>query len=279
MGNEKESSKELEQEVEIYKEEQQETLEEVSLRIPETLLPSSNNGNFLGLTQTVEALEHMNRLAEVLIKSSICPLKKPADVIVAIITGNQYGLPFMTSINNIFPINGKPTLSVHLQRAMILKAKVMFKKLLDYEPIYEYAKIDNEGKLVPKIVNGQTTHHSLGMFMKQDKPLENCVAVREVDRITKYEFNRLIKLEDGSFERLTIHSEFKMSDANTAGLLTKDVWRAYPARMLDARAFAIGSREIASDVTLGISSLGELAEVYNVPYTMTSGFEETPVLK
>lgn len=270
-------------EIEVYEDE---VAEEIKNEVeqynphsfPATLLPSSNS--FVGLQETTQALESMRTLAGTLIKSGLCPLKKVEDVIVAIITGNQFQFPFMTSINNIFPINGKPTLSVHLQRALILRNKIIFNKLNDYEALYEWAKIGDDGKLVMKeLRNAQGQTKSVPVILKistvQDKPLELCTAIKEVDRITKYKFTRLIKLEDGSFERLEVISEFKMSDAGKAGLLEKDVWIKYPARMCDARAFAIGSREIASDVTLGISTVSELADAHNIKYTVSENFEET----
>lgn len=261
-------------------EEQEEVAEEIKQEIqmyspesfPATLLPSSNS--FTGLQETVNALDAMDKLAGVLIKSLLCPLKKKEDITIAIITGNQFNFPFMTSINNIFPINGKPTLSVHLQRALILRNKVIFNKIYDFEPLYDWAKIVDGN--VAKGANNQPI--ILGRFTVKDKPLEPCVASPERDRITKYQFKRLIKLEDGSFEKLEVFSEFKMSDADKAGLLGKDVWIKYPSRMCDARAFAIGSREIASDITLGISTVSELADINNVKYSVSENLEETVII-
>lgn len=254
--------REVEQEIQHYKPES----------FPATVLPSSNS--FAGLQETVNALGAMEALAKVLVKSNLCPLKKIEDVTLAIITGNQFNFPFMTSINNIFPINGKPTLSVHLQRALILTNKVIFSKIYDFEPLYDWAKvvdgqIAKDGKGAPII---------LGRATVKDKPLEHCVPSSEKDRITKYKFVRLIKLEDGSFERLEVFSEFRMTDAAKAGLLEKDVWVKYPARMCDARAFAIGAREIASDITLGISTVSELADANNVKYYVSEGLEETIIV-
>jgi hypothetical protein len=46
-------------------------------------------------------------------------------------------------------------------------------------------------------------------------------------------------------------STFTMNDAQTAGLLGKDVWKKYPRNMLFARALMNGCRWYCSDVFLG----------------------------
>lgn len=225
-----------------------------------------NDKDSFGLiTETAKHLGNMGAIAETLIKSGLCPLKKKEDVILAIITGNQYNLPFMTSVNNIFPINGKPTLSIHLHRAMLLQHKIMFKKELDFEPMYEYA------------VKKGDKFQVIGVGTKYDKDdfPDAVKGFKEVDRITRYRFKRKVKQIDGTYETLEVVSEFRISEAVRAGLATKAVWENYPARMCDARAFGIGSKEIASDILFGIYSISELADVHNIPYNVSANLEET----
>ena len=246
--------------------------------IPSTVLQSSND--FAVLEQTVQALASMQSLAKILIKSNLCPLKKEEDVILAIITGNQYNLPFMTSINNIVAINNKPSLSAHLHRALILQHGLIFEKIYDFEPMYSWAKTDEAGKVLKyatKLPNGQATESPiiLGTFTKQDKPKEHCVAApTEVDRITRYKFTRQVKQANGQYRELIVITEFKMSDAVKAGLTEKDVWVKYSPDMLDARAFVKGARQIGSDITLGIMSISEMAEAMNLKYRVNSNLEE-----
>ncbi len=237
--------------------------------------------SFALVKETANALEHINYIAESIKKSQLCPLKTIGDITVAILTGNQYGLPFMTSINNIYPINGKPTMSVHITRALLIKAKVIFKKVYDFEPVYEFGKLnaDKSGwdfKEVPN-PNGQGTTKVIRQIRigTADEVTDSGFAkIKEVDRVTKYTFKRIIKLDDGSFEPLEVTSEFRMSDGAKAGLLEKDNWIKHPARMLDARAFSIGGREIGADVLLGISTLNELADDNNIKYTVSASLEE-----
>ena len=240
--------------------------------------------SFALVKETANALEHINQIANHIRKSQLCPLKSEGDITVAILTGNQYGLPFMTSINNIYPINGKPTMSVHITRALLLKAKVIFKKIYDFEPVYEFGKLnaDKSGwdfKDVPN-PNGQGTTkviRQIRVGTVDEINDDGFAKIKEVDRVTKYKFKRVMKLDDGSFEPLEVTSEFRMSDGAKAGLLEKDNWIKHPARMLDARAFSIGGREIGADILLGISSLNELADDYNIKYTVSSSLEEAVI--
>lgn len=244
---------------------------------------SSLPSNFADVENAVKALASMEALAKVLIKSNLCPLPKAEDVILAIITGNQYGLPFMASINQIVPIKNKPTLSAHLHRALLLRHGVIFEKLSDFQPMFDWARIKEDGsgyvlidvplpngtmKKVPQVLKRSTV---------EEKPTEKCIPSAEVDRITKYKFTRFIKGADGKFRKMEVYSEYKMSDAGRAGLLEKDNWVKHPPRMLDARAFTTGAREIAADITLGIYALNELADEYNIPYNISANLEETLV--
>jgi hypothetical protein len=47
--------------------------------------------------------------------------------------------------------------------------------------------------------------------------------------------------------------------------------------MCDARAFTAGAREIASDIIFGMYSINELADTYDIPYTITDTLEESIV--
>lgn len=234
------------------------------------------------IKETANSLADMERIASMLITSQLCPLKKTSDVVLAIITGNQYGFHFMTSVNNIFPINGKPTMSVHLHRALLLKHKIVFNKIVDNEALYDFAKLDADGKVMTRPINTQQGIKQVPIIVLRDvlsNQPENTTASLEVDRVTRYEFTRLVKQIDNTFAKIKVISEFKLSDANKAGLLDKDNWVKHLPRMLDARAFSIGSKEIASDILLGVYSISELADEFDVKYTISSSLEENVILK
>lgn len=229
----------------------------------------------------VRALDSMNILASTLVKSGLCPFKKPEDVILAIITGKQFNLPYMASVNNIYVVNGKPTLSAHLHRALLLREGVHYEKVYDFEPMYQFFKTDKDGAFVkvphPTDQN-KTIAVPVAVGTRHDNILNAAFFGNEVDRITRYKFTRKLKQKDGSYKELVIISEFKMSDAAKADLLKKDNWNNYPARMCDARAFTSGAREIGSDITLGILSLSEMADTTTIQYSISPTLEETVIV-
>lgn len=229
--------------------------------------PFSSNlpldSNFKFIDDTFAALGKMTAIAKIVSQSKLSPLKTEADVTIAIITGNQYGFPLMTSIGNIYPISGRPALSTHLHRALILKHNIFFEYIYNFEPIYDYL-----------IKAPDNTIKIIGRGVAKDKPEKSALGNKIVDRITKLSFERIMKQADGSFRTMKVSSEFTMGEALNAGLLEKDTWINFPARMLDARAFNIGARAIASDILLGIYSISELAEVEGIPYSISASLEE-----
>lgn len=284
----KEAEVVVEQVVGTTKESAQETTDYPTTMFVEQSNPFTSNlpnpsESFNLIRETANSLDAMKQVANSLISSQLCPLKKESDVIVAILTGNQYGFPFMTSINNIYPIQGKPTMSAHLIRALILKYKIIPQKVYNFEPIFEFAKLNEtkDGWAMKEVPNpnGQGTVKVFARTTRgtKDECPDGYAPVKEVDRITKYIFKRQVRMANGSYEQLTVESEFKMSDAANAGLLDKENWIKYPARMCDARAFSIGSREIGSDFLLGIYSVGELADEFNVRYTVSDSLQETVI--
>jgi len=80
----------------------------------------------------VITLEKMRYFAREVIKSGVSSFKKEADVIVVLIRGSELGLPYGVSVNNIFAINGKTGVSVHLQKALLQKAGVYFELVEDF---------------------------------------------------------------------------------------------------------------------------------------------------
>lgn len=232
-------------------------------------------------------LDNLSKVASIFIKGGLCPIKNESDFIIAVTNGMQLGLPMTTAINQIFVVNNKPAISTHLMRALLLKAGIAFEKVSDYEGMYafyEAVKGENgelEAKKIP-IPNpnkpGETISAPIERGLTTVKQLDSSKYVlgrTKIDIITKYVFKRMIKQPDGTFNTITVESSFKHSDAQIAGLLDKDNYAKYPTRMFDARAFAIGSREIASDILFGMYSIAELADSNGVNYSMSENFEET----
>lgn len=183
----------------------------------------------------------MLALGKVLAKSKLVPLKAPEDVVVALMTGKELGLPFVTSVSQIYPINGRPTLGVHIQKAILLKNGVVFEKIEDAKPIYQFATKDKK---------------LLGTGTIAEQPADSLK--KRIDNRTKYKFTRQIKMANGKYKEMTAIGSFSLTEAAEAELTDKDVWTKYWRRMLDARAFTNGAREIADDLLLGIMTPNEL---------------------
>ena len=198
----------------------------------------------------------MLALAEVLVKGEMCPLKKPADVVIALITGRSLGVPFIQAISQIYPINGKPSLGTHIQKALALKHGILYKRIRHYESYFEFVGKDKDGKpeTTTKIVSGKEVKVpvvvSTGFLNEQPKDTFK----REIDRVTEYELKREIRLPSGRWEIIIQTGSFSLSEAKQAGLDGKDNWKNYPKDMLDARAFDRAMSEIADDIKQGLKS-------------------------
>jgi hypothetical protein len=230
-------------------------------------LTSNSNSQFAVVQDTANALDAMKSIAQQVLRSNLCPLKTEGDVILAIITGQQYGFSIPTSIASIYPINGRPTLSVHLQRGLLQKAGIIWEKIYNFEPIYQYfqAKENPDGSKTPVLVGSGT---------KAELPERTALGQTTGDFITKYKFSRDVKRPNGSWREQTVESEYRISEATAAGLFSKDTWNLYPKRMLDARAFTIGAKEIGADILQGVYSISELAEVFKFQYKVSENLEE-----
>lgn len=260
---------------------------EVALKAESNNAPSVPLENFSTVSGAVAHLEEIKTLAKTFIGGALCPIKNESDFVIAVISGNQLKLPFMTSINNIFAINGKPAMSTHLIRALLIKGGVTFQKIYDNEPMFDFFEgiKDSEGNLVAKKVKGINAQgQPIEVPIKrgtatldQIDTTKYVVGNKEANRITLYEFERMIKRPDGTFKTMKGTGKFTMVDAYTAGLVAdsdKSSWNKYPARMLDARASTIGAREIAPDIIFGMHSISELADAAGVKYEMGDDFQE-----
>ncbi len=212
----------------------------------------------------VITLEKMRVFAREVIKSGVSSFKKEADVIVVLIRGAELGLPYGVSVNNIFPINGKTGMSVHLHKALLQNAGVYFDLTEDFVPVYNYGKTV-EGKGF--VAFGTTTATKVEGF--QVNPII-------VDRQTTYYFERETKLPlSGKIKTKKLTMSFRYSEAVQAGLTEKDVWVKYTRSLMKARAFTNGSTEIASDVVQGMYSINELAMEFNKDFTINENLEES----
>jgi len=191
----------------------------------------------------------MLALANILVKGKMCPLKEPADVVIALMTGKELGIPFISSITQIYPINGTPTLGTHIQKGLALKNGIIYTRTRHYEAKYMFVKVDDNGK--PVLVDKKPVIVSNGFLDEQPAGTKK----KEIDRITEYRLTRELYIPTSRRISIMVQTgSFSLSEAKKAGLLEKDNWKFYPKDMLDARAFDRAMSEIADDIKHGLKS-------------------------
>lgn len=213
-------------------------------------------------------------LSEVLVKSKLCPLKSKEDAFVAIQTGKELGLPFVVSVSQIYPIEGKPTLGVHIIRGILLREGIFFNKTHDCEDYFAFAAT-KDGVIQKE--NDKPIIVKKGFL---DEQPENTLKSK-IDVRTQYIFERDIKSPSGKWRTITVKSSFGVTDVNMAELGEKTNYKRHLPRMLDARAFAIGSREIADDILNGIYTPTEMIDGFNIEdidYTIDEEGVETIII-
>lgn len=177
--------------------------------------------------------QEIYNLAKVLCESKLLPVSynTPEKAIVAIAQGRELGLGALTSLYNLYFIQGKPVLSVHAINALITSKGIACKTKCDLES-YTIKKTDGT-----TINDKKTTiifyrkHAILNMVLEE----EVTVTLREM---------------------------------KTAGLLEKDNWQKYPKQMLWNRCFTFGARRIASDILLGVMEVSEAGDTFNKNYSV-----------
>lgn len=231
-------------------------MEGQELRKSETQLAATTFDSF-------KSMEDILAFASTIVKSKLSPLKTPEDVVAAVLTGKELGIPVMASISNIYPIEGKPSIGIHLISALLLKAGIVTEILRDYEPVFNLA-ITNEkdDKTIENILIGTC-------FI--DEPLKEGTKRGKtvIDYKTVVRLTRKVKQPDGTYSTMSVTQSFSYKDAEIAGLLGKANWKNHPKTMVRTRALALGSRLIADDILMGIFETSELADNSNVNYNVT----------
>lgn len=172
-----------------------------------------------------------------IINSGLLPasIETPEQAYVIMQKGKELGFNSLSSFDAIDVIIGKTTLKPKFKLALALKTgKVWTKTIKDWEPIYDEAK---------KIVD-----------------FETCIIGYRVMDATDSNGNSIINEEKVSY---------KWSEASKMGLSGKDNWRKQPNVMAYWRCLSKLLDRIAPDLTGGLYTTDELAEVANIKHTVT----------
>lgn len=123
--------------------------------------------------------------------------------------------------------------------------------------------IYNEFQVSEKCVKALNKAHAIKLANEGKFPVIR-VPAQPIDYVTEYEFTRY-KIIHGKEHIINATSHFSYSEAQVAGLLTKDTYAKYPRTMISHRAFILGAREIADDILMGCMETTELKLVEDVP--------------
>jgi hypothetical protein len=208
-------------------------------------------GEDLVVKNTTEALTKFNnfgsveeqlKYADFLIQTKMIPFKKAEDVVMAFNIGRALGLDPAVTAMNVYPINGRMTLSVHLATALAKRTGIV-----DWSIEQDYAmEYDKDGNYI--------------------------------DRITSIRFYRFNAQMNRTIENVI---DYRWSDAAGAGYTTKDNWIRMPKNMMKARCLMEGIRFVAPDTLIGLFYEGtEISDNIKgkTDYTIDVDVDGNPIL-
>lgn len=247
----------------------------------------NNTKELATTTDTVldfKSIEEIQAWGDKIAKSQLTPLKEGKDVVVAVLFGRELGMPPMVSVNNIYPINGKGTLSVHMINALLQKHGVVIENIRQYEPCIMFALkgedgkaaiFDAKGNVAKRDDKGNIPEGCSPMILREgfadETPKEHEVrGTKIVNYKTIIRLTRKLKQPDGTFKEMSVDSSYSLAEATSADFYPKkDNWKNFPKQMCHARALAFGGRMIAADLTLGMYETSEIADtVKGMQYDM-----------
>lgn len=220
--------------------------------------------------QLVKTDLNIEQWADNFSKSNLCPkhLKnKPLDIVLTAQLGNDLEITRMTAMSNVYIIDEKPTLSVHLYKALLLRGGVTWKIQKVAEPMYSYK--DTTGNSYTTEELKDTDVFKVFPFSSDNLPkgFQENVAPTYKDKIlvfkSKAPFNYITQIE---FTRpsngMVITQEFYYKDAKDAGYLegSNANWTKRYKNMSLARCFTEGARNIAPDLVFNMYHRDEILD-------------------
>jgi len=214
-----------------------EEVKELIVKSEESLSP--NNAVQVNSLSSFSNMEEMLSFSKVLVDSKLVPFQEPEQVATIVLQGKELGLNPVTSIFNIYYIEGKPSLSVHVIAGLLRRDGISFKTIEDS------VLIDAEGSKCKR---------------------ENAVTRRTTVRF--YYKSKIGTGKNASYITIEEDSSFTWADAVSAGLDKKNNWVKYPKPMLYSRAFSIGARRVAPNTLMGLMEVTEMADATNTSYSL-----------
>lgn len=235
-------------------------------------------------------IKEMLEVAEQYIKSGIVPWKNTADVVLVFEAARALNIPYATAVMGIVPIQGKPTLTANLQKALLHRAGITFTVDLYYIPVIHV--LSEHG--VPFILKPEeiyaddSKYHFVGAdgaridgkinVVKVPPPFipDNYVKSGWVDRVTQVTMYRGDK---------TISLPYYLHEAFKAGYFTpgkeKDNWLTQTASMMLARDITRNASNIGADALNNMPELQEILDSTSevvLPKEVIEGFEQAEIV-
>lgn len=154
-------------------------------------------------------------------------IKNVEDAFTVAQMGKELGFATMQAFHYIIPIQGKLSLSAKATGALLRKGGVKY--VTKEDGVFTY----KGGSAQPSTAD--------------EKPIDQRTTI--------------LFIRDGLEEECS----FTWKDAEKQGLTTKDNWKRMPKEMLWARCLAKGANRIGSDLLLGLYTIEELADSFNIP--------------
>ena len=170
--------------------------------------------------QNLNSPKEIANFAEILVKAKMCPFKDPADATIALIAGKELGLSLAATLQGIHPIEGRPSLGVHIKKGILLQNNILFKRVRDMEDYFEYVDFNADAaksakeknlKYVPELIG----YGYLDEIEKFKELATNEARKRKIDIRTEYLFTRYFRTPKGVVKN-TATGIFSVSEAQTA---------------------------------------------------------------
>jgi hypothetical protein len=225
-------------------------------------------------------------LCDKLVGNDLVPLKSKSEVAVAILAGKSLGVDMITALNNIYPVNGRATLSLHLIEAILTKNGIISETLEDFQPMYPvYTYLTNDkGEAILKPSEKDKTK-SIPTVLEVRFKFRN--EVTDLDKVswkpagygTKIKATREILQPSGKYREMVVIETYSTIDADKvqtkvngadATIRDKQVWINYEKDMIYASCKRRLARKIADDLLLGLYETAEMLDSNNIDYNINT---------
>jgi hypothetical protein len=225
---------------------------------------------------SIKTFEELIEIGEKLVKSGMCPFKKPEDVMLVLQAAQDIGVPYTTAIGNFYPINGRVTAGVHIHEALaqsnpdaVYHVEEYYVEVFHYRARGGFNLQLTAKELQKGIMEGK--YQIVDMDTEQSDYIEGALQLLAVnppympegvvDRRTTIRFKRLSKKVD---EKMSYY----LHEAYQAGLVADrpNTWGKYTAAMVYSRCFTRGSNIYFGDIIKGIAETTSVADAIGIDY-------------